>query len=67
MSEKDKDRELTAEDARRMLEQERDERLRRCNAAIGQALQEHGCKLVAAAEITEDGRLGARVQLVVVP
>lgn len=63
MSEEDKDRELTAEDARKMLEQERDERLRRCNAKIARILEEENCQLVGVPEI-QDGRIVALVRIV---
>jgi len=58
MSENDKDREtMTAEDARRLLEQERDERLRICQAQIQRVLEANGCRLVAMPQFTEDGRI----------
>lgn len=58
------DKGLTVGDARRMLEQERDERLGRCDAAIAKALQEYDCRLVAVPQLTEDGRIAASVKLV---
>ena len=65
MSENDKDREtMTAEDARRLLEQERDERLRICQAQIQRVLEANGCKLVSAQQIV-DGRIVAPVQIVI--
>ena len=54
---------LTVGNARRLLEQERDERLRQCNAAIAGVLQEYSCHLVAVPQLTEDGRIGASVKL----
>ena len=65
MSKNDKDAEMTTEDARRLLEQERDERLRVCHAQIQRVLEANGCQLVATLRITEDGRIGAVVQLAV--
>jgi hypothetical protein len=55
---------LTTEDARRLLDQERDERLQRCQVKIQAALQEEGCRLVSAPQIV-DGRIIAPVQLVI--
>ena len=66
MSEKEQDtNEATIEDARKLLEQERDDRLRRCHALIQQALKETGCQIVAQPQLAQDGRLGAVVQIVV--
>ena len=65
MSEKDKTETMTTEDARRLLEQERDDRLRRCHTLIQQALKETGCQIVAQPQLAQDGRLGAVVQIVV--
>ena len=56
---------MSAEDARKLLERERDNQLRRCRALIQQALQETGCQIVAQPQLTQDGRLGAVVQIVV--
>lgn len=65
MSENDKDREtMTAEDARRLLKQERDERLRICQAQIQRVLKANGCRLVAVPQIV-DGRIVSSVQIVV--
>ena len=54
---------VTAAEARRILDAERERQVQACNAAIQRALQEHGCELVAVARITADGRVAADVQL----
>ena len=57
----EKQKEITAEEAGRIVEAERDRRLKSCEAKIQRALQEHRCRLVALPRFIEDGNGGWRI------
>ena len=56
--------ELTADDARRVLEEETKRRMQQCQHVINEALRRCKCDLVAVPYLTPDGRIAARAQLV---
>jgi hypothetical protein len=56
-----------AEDARRVLVEERDRRLKECQHEINELLRRYRCDLVGEPYITQNGRIAARVRLVDVP
>lgn len=58
------DEELTREQARRVVESDRATRAEAAAKAIQAVLTEYECDLVAAPQITQDGRISAIVQLV---
>lgn len=59
----EKKTEITIEDAERAIEAEKQRRLRLCQSAINQALQDHGCELIAVPGISADGRIVATAQI----
>lgn len=54
---------ITPEEARRYLAEEQAKRLELCKQELGILLAERGCRLTAAARITEDGRIVAEPML----
>ena len=54
---------LSPQDAKALLEQDRLARAQQCQAAVQAALAQYRCQLVARVVVTEDGRLAARVEL----
>ena len=55
---------MTPAKARLFLANDRSNRMKLCSAEIAEALKRHGCQLVAVPYISDDGRIGARVQVV---
>ena len=55
---------MTPGQAKQMIDEERMERARMCLAQIQAALDAHRCQLMAAPQITPDGRIVAVVQVV---
>jgi len=51
--------------ARQALESDREERVRQCTAAINAALGLYQCRISAAPQFTEDGRVGVVVTIAV--
>lgn len=49
------------------LQQEMNERIQACSKEIDEALQKHRCQLAAAPQLTQDGRIVARVTLDAAP
>ena len=63
MTEKKETYEVTAEEARRVLEAEEERGLQACRAEVEAALRRHGYELVGVPRYTDDGRTVAVVQL----
>lgn len=57
-------RELTPEEAKAVLEQERQNRANRCAVEVNAALEKYRCTLATPVMVTPDGRLAARVEIV---
>lgn len=55
---------LPAEELKRLLEADKQRRLKAVQAAIQAALVEHTCELRAVPAILEDGRIGANIVIV---
>lgn len=55
---------MEEEDAKRVIEQARQERLISCQEKINRALQEYGCILTSIVYITQDGKVVSEPKLV---
>lgn len=55
---------MTAVEMKAQLEQERQARAEACMAAVQAILKERNCQLVAAPQVTAEGRIVAVVQIV---
>ena len=55
---------VSASKAKMVLEADRLHRMQVCSEEIAAVLKRHGCQLVAVPYISDDGRIGARVQVV---
>lgn len=55
---------VTIEEARRLVEEERNARAMACLAQVMQVAERHRCRLEAAVYVTVEGRVLARVQAV---
>jgi hypothetical protein len=64
MSQLEQAQAITIEEAKALMQQERDQRGQACNQAIQSILAKFNCALVAIPSITEDGRVIARVQII---
>ena len=60
----DEDDSPTADRARLIVDQDRQERAGQCAADIDTALRRHRCQLTCRPVLTDDGRLSAVVQIV---
>ena len=54
---------MNADEARKVLEAERRERLEACQAALTALLAEHKCRLTGTPRFTADGRIGCEIGL----
>lgn len=54
---------ISLAEARQALAREGEQRRQACLVAIRRVLQEHGCRLVAVPTLTEDGRIGAKLEI----
>ncbi len=54
---------ISADEAQRALEKDRDDRLKKANAEIAKVCEVYGVAIVPVPQITPDGRIGAVVQL----
>lgn len=59
-------KELSTEEARKLLEAADQERVRRCQQEIEALLQRHGCQIVSQIFVTQDGRLATRLVITAV-
>ena len=55
---------LRIEEARRLIEEERNARARACYVEIMRVAEKHGCRIEAAPYVTAEGRVLAQVRVV---
>jgi hypothetical protein len=55
---------ITPDEARQLLNQEAQERVRQCSQAIDAVLEQYQCQLGTQSYLTADGRIAARLQIV---
>ncbi len=54
---------INTEEAKKMIDADKSERVTKCSALIEQALKECRCQMTTILQITPDGRIVASVQL----
>jgi Flp pilus assembly secretin CpaC len=55
--------EMNASELKRMLDEDRDRRIKECNDEVTAVLERHGVQLIAVPVITNDGRIAAQPAL----